>query len=77
MSPDESKILYSAETYRDSHIWMMKIKDLNNSTVTDLSRGLISGQTQSWQSQIFSPDGSKIVYHSDENGNWDTAVKHS
>ena len=71
MSPDESKILYSTETYRDSHIWMMKIKDLNTGTVTDLDCGRFSIQTQSWQSQIFSPDGSKIVYHSDETGNRD------
>ena len=28
-------------------------------------------QTQSWQTQVWSPDASKIVYHSDENGNWD------
>lgn len=76
MSPDESKILYSAETYRDSHIYMMKIKDLNTGTVTDLDPNVFSyhlfpQQTQSWQSQIFSPDSTKIVYHSDENGNWD------
>nr|QNO48585.1 Tol-Pal system protein TolB [Methanosarcinales archaeon ANME-2c ERB4] len=76
MSPDESKILYSAETYRDSHIYMMKIKDLNTGTVTGLDSGVFSyhlfpQQTQSWQSQIFSPDGSKVVYYSDENENWD------
>lgn len=76
MSPDESKILYSAETSKDSHIYMMKVKDLNTGTVTNLDLGvfschLFSSQTQSWQSQIFSPDGSKVVYYSDENGNWD------
>lgn len=71
MSPDESMILYSTETYRDSHIGWMYIKNINAGTVTDLGRGLFSRQSQSWQSQIFSPDGSKIVYHSDENGNWD------
>ena len=71
MSPDESNVLYSAETSKGSHIWMMKIKDLNTGNVTDLGRGLFSCQRQSWQSQIFTPGGSKIVYRSDENGNWD------
>ena len=71
LSPDGSKILYGAETYRNSHIYIYKLKDLNTGTITDLDRGQITQQTQSWNSQIFSPDGSKIVYFSNENENWD------
>ena len=47
MSPDESMILYSTETYRDSHIGWMYINDINAGDVVDLGRGLFARQSQS------------------------------
>jgi len=77
ISPDESKILFSASGYSNNLPWMLKIKDLNTNTIDVLdpcdssTDQFFSRQSQSWQSQIFSPDGLKIVYYSNENGNWD------
>jgi len=77
MSPDESKILFSASGHLNSLPSRLKIKDLDTNTIDVLdpcdsfTHQFFSRQTQSWQSQIFSPDALIIVYYSNENGNWD------
>jgi PKD repeat protein len=70
VSPDASKILctnwdweYPTEIY---------VQSLNqNGDSSYLTNGSIFPQTQSWQSEVWSPDGKKIVYYSDENGKSD------
>jgi len=70
VSPDASKILctnwdweYPTEIY---------VHSLNqNGDSSYLTNGSILQQTQSWQSEVWSPDGKKIVYYSDENGKSD------
>lgn len=61
MSPDASKITIYAHGPADIDYYID-----NGKIGKDLTRfrpGLIAHQTQSWQSQIWSPDGSKIVYY--------------
>ena len=70
VSPDASKILYTSWSWEDpTEIYVQ------NLTQTDdfykLTNGSIFQQTQSWQPEVWSPDGKKIVYYSDENGNSD------
>jgi Tol biopolymer transport system component len=70
VSPDASKILYTSWSWEDpTEIYVL------NLTQTDdfykLTDGSIFQQTQSWQPEVWSPDGKRIVYCSDENGNSD------
>ncbi|MGA9190008.1 MAG: PKD domain-containing protein, partial [Methanosarcina sp.] len=61
LSPDASKITIYAHGPADVDYYIDSGrigKDL-----TRFRPGLIAHQTQSWQSQIWSPDGSKIVYY--------------
>jgi len=69
VSPDASKILctnwdweYPQEIY---------VQSLNQNSGYYLTNGSIFPQTQSWQPEVWSPNGKKIVYYSDENGNSD------
>ena len=63
-SPDASKIAYTDQEY------YIRILNLDQKNSTELSPGNLVHQTQSWQSQAWSPNGSQIVYYSQENGNW-------
>ncbi len=47
------------------------LADLESSEPVFLVRGEIRQQIQSWQSEVWSPDGSRILYSSNENGNSD------
>lgn len=63
-SPDASKIAYIDQEY------YIRVLNLDQKNSTELSPGNLVHQTQSWQSQAWSPNGSQIVYNSHENGNW-------
>ncbi|AKB75799.1 translocation protein TolB [Methanosarcina lacustris Z-7289] len=68
MSPDASKIAYDRWDWSPSYPTEIYIQDLNQiGNFQKLSNGSIYQQTQSWQPQIWSPDSSKIVYHSYDN----------
>jgi PGF-pre-PGF domain-containing protein len=70
VSPDESKIVYNRYSTADpTDIYIL---DLNqNNSRYKLANGSISQQTQAGQPQVWSPDGSKIVYCSYEYRNND------
>ena len=70
VSPDASKILYTNWDWE--YPTEMYVQSLNqNGDSSYLTNGSILQQTQSWQSEVWSPDGKKIVYYSDENGKSD------
>jgi PKD repeat protein len=64
LSPDTSKIAYIDRDY------YIRVLDLNKKSSTALSPGDFVDQTQSWQAQAWSPNSSRLVYCSNENGNW-------
>jgi PKD repeat protein len=69
VSPDASKILYTNWDWE--YPTELYVQSLNQDSGYYLTNGSIFPQTQSWQSEVWSPDGKKIVYYSDENGNSD------
>jgi len=70
VSPDASKILYTSWSWEDpTEIYVQSLNQ--NSDSYKLTDGSIFQQTQSWQPEVWSPDGKKIVYCSDENENSD------
>ena len=70
VSPDASKIVYTSWDWESpSEIYVQSLNQ--NGDVYKLTNGSIFQQTQSWQPEVWSPDGKKIVYYSDENGNDD------
>ncbi len=66
-SPDGSKIAISSGAGNLG----IRIINPDGTGLNEIANGNFRYQTQSWQSQVWSPDGSKIVYQSNENGNWD------
>ncbi len=66
-SPDGSKIAISSGAGKLG----IRIVNSDGTDLNEIANGNFRYQTQSWQSQVWSPDGLKIVYQSDENGNWD------
>ncbi|MGB9938276.1 PKD domain-containing protein [Methanosarcina sp.] len=72
VSPDESTMVYTNWEWDPEFREEIYIQSLNqNGDSYKLTDGSIFQQTQSWQPEVWSPDGKKIVYCSDENGNSD------
>jgi TolB protein len=72
VSPDASKIVYTSWDWDQEYIVEIYVQSLNqNGNSYKLTNGSIFQQTQSWQPEVWSADGKKIVYCSDENGNSD------
>ncbi|MFZ3382946.1 MAG: DUF2341 domain-containing protein [Candidatus Methanoperedens sp.] len=72
-SPDSSKIAFAlssnpAQLFDSRGVYVIKT---DGSGLTKIANGDIAGQMQSWQSQVWSPDGSNIVYFSNDSGNID------
>ena len=67
VSPDASKIVYTTWDWDLPEIYVRSLNQ--NGDDYKLTNGSIFQQTQSWQPEVWSPDGEKIVYDSDENGN--------
>jgi len=66
LSPDKSKVAFGS--------WPVVIQSLDENSPVSFNLDEYSSlvhQTQSWQPQVWSPDGSKIVYWSSESGSED------
>jgi PGF-pre-PGF domain-containing protein len=70
-APDSSGMAFNAAYSEDGQTGIY-LADLESSEPVFLVRGEIRQQIQSWQSEVWSPDGSRILYSSNENGNSDT-----
>ncbi|MCQ1537313.1 hypothetical protein FTO70_16865 [Methanosarcina sp. KYL-1] len=68
-SPDSLKIAF--ESYSLDEGIYIGVLNSDGSNFTTIPYGYLTPQTQSWQSQVWSPDGSKILYYSRESGNGD------
>jgi Tol biopolymer transport system component len=80
-SPDSTKIVFGLSTnptptwnFENSGVYIINI---DGSGYAKIANGNIRAKKQSWQSQVWSPDGSKIVYFSNDSGNLDIWMMNS
>ncbi|WP_410509235.1 PGF-pre-PGF domain-containing protein [Methanosarcina hadiensis] len=72
-SPDSSRIIFKAR-YSGEDRAGIYLMNSDGSGREFLAEGEIRQQVQPWQSEVWSPDGSKILYSSNEVGNSDIYV---